>query len=271
MAVPKSARLVSAETIAPKARRLSFEMADPAELGFVGGQYIIIDTGLTLPNGKAAKRAYSIASSDVDQSRFELIACRIDGGVCSNYLHKIEVGGTLTFSGPWGKFLPVRRYAGAEVEIGTSTSMPAGSTWVIATDTGITAALGLLSGVAFRERCAQTTLLWLSSPTDDFISRAFVRDRVAALGTSGGLREVHMEDLPAVHHPERVAAGLAHFDALRRSSVPERVYLAGDGALLYPFANALALAGLAESQVAIESFFNVPVKKVGISAGGDAK
>jgi len=58
---------------------------------------------------------------------------------------------------------------------------------------------------------------------------------------------------------------------LQRSGTPGRVYLAGDGALLYPFAHALALAGLAESEVAIESFFNVPVKKVGISAGGDAK
>ena len=262
MAVPKTARLLAAENVAPKARRLVFEMAEPAELGFVGGQYIIIDSGLTLPNGKAAKRAYSIASADADQTRFELIARRIDGGICSNYLHQLEPGATLKFSGPWGKFLPVSLEADAQV---------AGSTWVIATDTGITAALGLLRGGAFRERRAQTTLLWLSSPTDDFVSRTFVSDRIAALGASGGLREVHMGDLPPVHHPERVAAGLAHFDALRRSSVPERVYLAGDGALLYPFANALALAGLAESRVAIESFFNVPVKKVGVSAEGDAK
>jgi ferredoxin-NADP reductase len=258
MAVPKTARLVAVETMSARARRLSFEMIDPAALGFVGGQYIIIDTGLTLPNGKAAKRAYSIASNDTDQRHFELVARRIDGGVCSNYLHQLELGATLTFSGPWGKFLPVPAPEGA-------------ATWVVATDTGITAALGLLNGAAFRERRARTTLLWLSPSVDDFVPEAFVRARAAGSVPMDALGDVRVGIIPAVHHPERLHAGLMFFDALRRSSSPERVYLAGDGALLYPFANALALAGLAESQVAIESFFNVPVKKVAISAGGDAK
>jgi ferredoxin-NADP reductase len=258
MAVPKSARLVAAESAGPKSRRLMFEMIDPPELGFIGGQYIIIDTGMTLPSGKLAKRAYSIASTDADQTRFELIARRIDGGVCSNYLHQLDLGATLTFSGPWGKFLP-------------APAAESAATWVVATDTGITAALGLLSGGAYRERRAQTTLLWLSPSADDFVSEAFVRERVAELGSSHALKELRVGTLPPVHHPERIHAGLAHFDALRGACTPERVYLAGDGALLYPFASALALAGLAESQVALESFFNVPVKKVGISAGGDAK
>jgi ferredoxin-NADP reductase len=270
MAVPKSARLLVAENVAARSRRLTFEMTDPAELGFIGGQYIIIDSGLTLPNGKAAKRAYSIASSDSDQTRFDLVARRIDGGICSNYLHELEVGATLKFSGPWGKFLPVALDVDAQLERTSAPAVPR-STWVVATDTGITAALGLVAGRAFRERRAQTTLLWLSAGADDFVSRDFVRDRLAALDVSGGLGEVRWGDLPPVNHPERVAAGLVHFEALRRTPPPERVYLAGDGALLYPFAQALALAGLAESQVAIESFFNVPVKKVGISAGGDAK
>jgi len=258
MAVPKTARLVTAETVGPRARRLEFEMTDPAELGFVGGQYIIIDTGMVLASGKLAKRAYSIASPDAHQTRFELVARRIDEGVCSNYLHRLELGSTLTFSGPWGKFLP-------------APMGDAGATWIVATDTGITAALGLLGGTAFFERLSRTTLLWLCGSADDFVSDAFVRQRAERVGAPGGLRDVRVRSLPPVHHPERILTGLAHFEALQRSGRPERVYLAGDGALLYPFANALALAGLAESQVAIESFFNVPAKKVGISAGGDAK
>ncbi|HMJ50667.1 MAG TPA: FAD-dependent oxidoreductase [Polyangiaceae bacterium] len=258
MAIPKSAQLIAAETVGPRARRLEFAMTDPAALGFVGGQYIIIDTGMVLASGKLAKRAYSIASSDADQTHFELIARRIDGGVCSNYLHQLEVGSTMKFSGPWGKFLP-------------APASGATSTWVVATDTGITAALGLLAGAAFADRLARTTLLWLSSSADDFVSDAFVRQRAEKAGPRGDLRDIRFGTLPPVHHPERIFAGLTHFEDLRRSATPERVYLAGDGALLYPFANALTLAGLAESQLAIESFFNVPVKKVDISAGGDAK
>jgi len=261
MAVPKSARLVAAETVGPRARRLEFEMTDPLELGFVGGQYIIIDTGKVLATGKLAKRAYSIASPDADQTRFELVARRIDNGVCSHHLHELEIGATLKFSGPWGKFLPPSS-EGARAN---------GATWVIATDTGITAALGLIGASSFREQLAQTTLLWLTPSDDDFVSGEFVRRRAEKAGSAGGFQDVRLGALPPVHHPERVAAGLGHFEALQRSGTPERVYLAGDGALLYPFAHALALAGLAESEVAIESFFNVPVKKVGISAGGDAK
>jgi ferredoxin-NADP reductase len=254
MAVPKSARLVAAAAVGPRARRLEFEMTDPGVLGFVGGQYIIIDTGMVLASGKLAKRAYSIASTDSEQSRFELVARRIDQGVCSTFLHELEVGGGLKFSGPWGKFLPEPASMGA-------------ATWIVATDTGITAALGLVGGATFRERLARTTLLWLSPSDADFVSEAFVRGRAEV----AGVRDLRVGALPPVHHPERVDAGLTHFEALRRLGTPERVYLAGDGALLYPFASALALAGLAESQVVIESFFNVPTKKAGVSAGGDAK
>ena len=258
MAVPKTARLIAAETVGPRARRLEFEMTEPSLLGFVGGQYIIIDTGLTLPSGKAAKRAYSIPSPDTDQTRFELVARRIDGGVCSGYLHELELGSTLKFSGPWGKFLP-------------EPATGKGATWIVATDTGITAALGLLHAAAFQERLAETILLWLAPSAEDFVTEAFVRERVDKGVGPSALGELRMGALPPVHHPERLPVGLAHFQALFRAAAPVRVYLAGDGALLYPFANALALAGLAESQVAIESFFNVPVKKVGVSAGGDAK
>ncbi|HEX4456456.1 MAG TPA: oxidoreductase, partial [Polyangia bacterium] len=38
---------------------------EPAEsLDFVGGQYIIVNSGITLPDGKVAKRAYSFVSAD---------------------------------------------------------------------------------------------------------------------------------------------------------------------------------------------------------------
>ena len=255
MAVPKTARLVGARAVGPRARRLEFELTEPEMLGFTGGQYIIIDSGMTLPSGKAAKRAYSIASSDAEQTRFELVARRIDGGVCSNFLHALEPGATLKFSGPWGKFLPA--------------PIASESTLIVATDTGITAALGLLRGTAFRDRLARTTLLWLMVSADDFVSEPFVRERLPH-GKDGELREVRVAQIPPVSHPERLHAGLVQFDFACASAAPERVYLAGDVALLYPFARALAATGLAESHIAIESFFNVPAKKVGVSAGGDA-
>ena len=246
MAAPKFARLIAAETVGPRARRLEFEMISPA-MSFVGGQFLVIDTGMALASGRLAKRAYTISSPDSDQRRFELVACRIDHGVCSGYLHQIDVGTELSFTGPWGKFTaPQARGDGA--------------TWVVATDTGITAALGLVRSAAFRERLPRTTFLFLSPPEGDFVSTAFIRERLDDVIAGGARAQIHVGALPPVHHPERVAAGLAHFQSLPWSDPPSSVFLTGDGALLYPFADAITRAGLAETRVTIESFFNVPVR-----------
>ncbi|MET0596092.1 MAG: FAD-dependent oxidoreductase [Polyangiaceae bacterium] len=246
MAAPKFARLVAAETVGPRARRLEFEMISPP-MNYVGGQFVIIDTGMALASGRLAKRAYTISSADGDPSRFELVACRIDQGVCSGYLHQIEIGTELSFTGPWGKFTPAH-------------ARDEGPTWVVATDTGITAALGLLRSEAFRERLPRTTFLFLSPPADDFVSEAFIRDRLTEVIAGGARCELHVGALPPVHHVERVAAGLAHFQAMPWSDPPSSVFLTGDGALLYPFAAAISRAGLATTRVTIESFFNVPVR-----------
>jgi ferredoxin-NADP reductase len=232
-------------------------MVEPSSLGFVGGQFIIIDTGMVRPSGLLAKRAYTMISSDTDQTRFELVARRMDDGMCSNYLHQMQLGSTLTFSGPWGKFLPAA----------TSSSA---ATWVVATDTGVTAALGLLRSTAFCEQLSRTTFLWLSPSVDDFVSESFIRERVFGAKRKNDLSQMRVASLPPVHHPERVHAALAHFHALPWSAAPQRVYLAGDGALLYPLASAIG-QGFPDAQVAIESFFNVPVKKVDIEGEKDKK
>src|SRR5947209_5097689 len=103
MAERKTARVVSAR-MEGNARLLELEPSAP--LGFVGGQYLIVDSGQLLPSGKAAKRAYSILSSDARQDRFQIAVKRIEGGPASNFLHAVEPGAEVPFSGPWGKFLP---------------------------------------------------------------------------------------------------------------------------------------------------------------------
>jgi ferredoxin-NADP reductase len=247
MAVPKSARLVAAETVGPRARRLVFEMASPEAMPFVGGQFVVIDTGMALASGRLAKRAYSLCSPDADPTRFELVACRIDAGVCSGYLHEIEVGTTLSFTGPWGKFIPQK-------------TPPAGPTWVVATDTGITTALGLMQSEGFRAFLPRTKLLYLAPSEGDFVTEGFVRDRLGPAIAAGAQCDLAIGALPPVHHPERLAAGLARFAAMPWSDPPSNVYLTGDGALLHPFAERIARAGLDRARVAIESFFNVPLR-----------
>src|SRR2546430_11598950 len=104
MAVVKTARLVAAENVGPKTRHFALE-AEGDPLGFAGGQYLIVDSGIVLAGGKIAKRAYSIVSADAEQTRFELAVRRQDPGPGSGYMHELALGATIKFSGPWGKFV----------------------------------------------------------------------------------------------------------------------------------------------------------------------
>src|SRR5581483_4552356 len=126
MAVAKTARVVGAERMGPDTVLL--DLLAPEPLGFIGGQYLILDSRIVLPSGKAVKRAYSLLSSDAEQCRFQLAVKRIPDGLGSAFVHGLKPGMGISFSGPWGKFVP-RKCA-------------SGCTLILATDTGITAALG---------------------------------------------------------------------------------------------------------------------------------
>ena len=150
MAIAKTARVSGSRRTGAGTRMLALETAAP--LGFIGGQYIIVDSGLVLPSGKAAKRAYSMLSNDADQTRIEIAVKRIPNGPGSAFLHRVEVGTTIRFSGPWGKLAPL---AGV-----------GGRTLVIATDTGITAALGLVRSARFAALRPATLFVWLRPSPD---------------------------------------------------------------------------------------------------------
>ena len=232
MAVPKAARLLEAERFGPTTRRLVFEVEAPP-LDFIGGQYLIFDPGIRLPDGRAAKRAYSILSSDEAQTRFEIAVRRIENGPGSGRLHEMAPGESMSFSGPWGKFLPLE---------------DASPTLVVATDTGITAALGLLRGARFAPRLAATRLVWLVSSEDYFLPFSFVRAALpAALG------EFRIEP-PS-------AAGLLDVSSFAR------IYLAGDGDAIYPISARARDEGLDESRIVLEPFFNNPLKKAPSAQG----
>jgi ferredoxin-NADP reductase len=239
MAVAKTAKVALVENLGPKARRLVLEMDGPP-LGFAGGQYVIVDSGISLPGGKIAKRAYSIASADAEQTRFELAVRKLEAGPGSHYMHDLAVGATVKFSGPWGKLVA------GEADL-------ADATLVVATDTGITAALGLVQSQAFRSRLATTTLVWFRESDEDFVSESFARARVPS--ACAGFR---VEDFPPVGHPERA---LVARDLVRGYGGLARAFLSGDGDVITAMSGALVEGGLAEPRIAVECFFNNPAKK----------
>lgn len=163
MAEQFSAQLVHAQALGAETRLLRFAFPQGTSFGFVGGKYVIINSGKVLPDGKICKRAYSILSSDSDQTGFEIAVRRI--GMGSNFLHELPINSELYFSGPWGKFVAVD---GEEEK----------STWILATDTGITAALGLIQAEGFKPKLARTELCWWLEPGGYFLPESYVRGKI---------------------------------------------------------------------------------------------
>jgi ferredoxin-NADP reductase len=239
MAAARTAHICRTTAAGSAACVLDLTLPREEPLGFVGGQYVIVDTGVDLPNGKRAKRAYSIASSDREQQRFRLVVKRLDGGPGSNAMHAMGAGSALSFSGPWGKYV-----ADASVDEGTL---------VIATDTGITAAIGLLSGRAFVGSRENVRLVWYTRGADDFVGEAFVRDALDMFAD-----RMRVEPALPVGHPERAGHAVA---AALRDLAPRAAFLSGDGAVAHPLRDALVERGVPSELIRIESFFNNPARK----------
>jgi ferredoxin-NADP reductase len=240
MATQKEARVVAVEELTPLVRTVTLAPKEP--LDFVGGQYIIVNSGATLPDGKLAKRAYSIITRDAEQETITLAVRRIGEGPASTYMHRLAPGDVVPFSGPWGKFL-------------ADDARPRSATLIVATDTGITAALGLVRGAAFAPQLATARILWLTAGEHDFLPEAFVRAR---LPWSLPMARV---TIPDVKHPERVGAAKAELERVLVDGTPESAFLAGDGDVLYPLREKLIAAGVGDGNIRVESFFNNPNKK----------
>ncbi len=233
MASARTATVVDARLVGPFARVLELELPAGEEMGFVGGQYIIVNSGVVLPGGKLAKRAYSLVSTDAEQRRVRIAVKRLAGGPGSGFMHEVPVGAEVAFSGPWGSFVP------------TPEDTPS---FVLATDTGITAALGLVRGLGFAARRARTQLVWATDTLDYFVPEAWLHE----LGVAARMMILGRERV-------EMAVALA-FEQHAREPF-EDAWLCGDGKLIYPVRDALLAAGLDESRIRLEAFFNNPNKK----------
>jgi ferredoxin-NADP reductase len=243
MAVVKTARVVGSRDIGNGTRLVDLTMADEGPVGFRGGQYMIMNTGVMLPGDKACKRAYSILSADGEQHRMQIAVKRLDPGPGSAALHGAPIGKELNFSGPWGKLYPEPESEGRSL--------------LFATDTGITAVLGLAQSVHFTRFAPRAELVWYVESDAYFVTEAFVRERLGASGVTLRIERA----LPA-HHPERFdharAIAMARVEA---NGMPGDVYLAGDGAIVHPLRDFFVARGVAEGRAKLEAFFNNPARK----------
>jgi len=240
MAVPRNALVTKAETVGAETRILDLWPAE--SLGFLGGQYVIVDSGLVRADGKAVKRAYSVLTPDFDQHSFQLAVKRVPGGPGSAFMHELEVGKEIRFSGPWGRF--------------HLTDGVGGPALVFATDTGITAALGLLRSQRFLPILSKTVLVWLKSTDRYFLPEGLVRERIPSQ-----CGEIRIGEIPAIADPARVPRSRAVLRDVLSSARMEQAFVCGDGAVNYGLWDDLQAAGVPVSKDNLESFFNLPGKQ----------
>ncbi|EPG73573.1 oxidoreductase, FAD-binding domain protein [Leptospira fainei serovar Hurstbridge str. BUT 6] len=217
----------------------TFVLSENESLNSVGGQYIIINSGKTSADGKQLKRAYTILSADSEHSTFQLLIRKVDSGNVTAHLQNLAIGTELEFSGPWGKFA------------GNTNWPKSGSALLIATDSGITSSLSLLSCSKFRDRINFTKLVWLLSSAEKQDLVAWVRREISS-------KNVNVEFIPVRPTGDmwQPSAALSFIRwALRDRNSFSSFFLSGNGTILNEIKILLEETGADSEFIGVEPFF----------------
>ena len=216
---------------------VTLKLSEP--LSFLGGQYVIVNTKKEGAHGKPMKKALTILSSDRDQLTITLGVAKVGAG--SSFIASMPAGHELEFGGPYGKFKP-------PVDLN-----PAHDITLIASETGINAALGLLNSqhmATYLDRCRVYWLLGEKNP--------YLNDNVVAELLPKGLKVFEKVAISSVRSPERLDDGHALAGRVLRRSPSGPIYLAGDGLLVDALKRRALGVGRLESMVFTEYFFDKP-------------
>jgi Na+-transporting NADH:ubiquinone oxidoreductase subunit F len=93
--------IIYAENATSDIRRIGVRLISPGEVEFKPGQYVQVNCDV---GGQREYRAYSIASSPDETGVVELNVKRVPEGLVSAWLHTLEEGDRIEFSGPYGDF-----------------------------------------------------------------------------------------------------------------------------------------------------------------------
>jgi Na+-transporting NADH:ubiquinone oxidoreductase subunit F len=91
-------RVTEIEALTHDIKRFNIELIEPKTISFKSGQYVVVEP---VPG---ETRAYSIASLRRENERISLEVKKVPNGLCSTYLHALQMGEELAFFGPYGDF-----------------------------------------------------------------------------------------------------------------------------------------------------------------------
>ncbi|WP_061232662.1 FAD-dependent oxidoreductase [Leptospira noguchii] len=218
-------------------------------LNFLGGQYVILNSGLKTKDGKEIKRAYSIFSSDTQQEEFQICIQPVTGGLISNHIPNLAIGSELEFSGPWGKFVENPNWP------------KKGKVLLIATDIGITAIHSILHSLRWKDKLKDTYVLWYLFLKEKSISVQEILKRLPK-----GFHFLNVISVSKINHPNRSEECIRSLkEELTTLDFPQSAFLAGDGKLIRVAQDFLLKSGLDEKFIGMETFFNSTKKSEIIS------
>ncbi len=96
------AEVISTEDVTPSIKEIVFDLKEPETIDFKAGQYVQVQVPA---DGDTVDRAYSIASEESVHDKVMLTVQLIEGGLGSTYLHELEEGEEVEFTGPFGDFV----------------------------------------------------------------------------------------------------------------------------------------------------------------------
>ncbi|MHC4626558.1 MAG: FAD-binding oxidoreductase [Planctomycetota bacterium] len=96
-----SATVESTQVLTHDIKEIRFALDGDQEISQRPGQYVQVQA--PSPDGPVF-RAYSISSAAYEPKTVELVVRLVPGGIGSTYLHNVQVGDPVTFTGPYGEF-----------------------------------------------------------------------------------------------------------------------------------------------------------------------
>lgn len=99
-------RLLAAQMIAPSVRHMVFQRDDGQPFACIPGQFIQVH--FNYPDGTPTKRSYSVGTvahgGNAPIEQIEIAVSFVEDGAGTTLLGALEVGGTVSASGPYGRF-----------------------------------------------------------------------------------------------------------------------------------------------------------------------
>lgn len=237
--------LEQAQDIATHVRHFVFTRSDRKAFQFIPGQFITLHIPHQAQSGKILRRSYSLANSPSENSRIELAASYISGGIASELLFQLKSGDQLEATGPFGRLI-------------LTSNMPK-RLILVATGTGITPYRSMLPELEnYLEKNDDFELLLLfgvRQPQDLLYRDEFIRltQKYNRFEFRAYYSRVYPND-PAVH--EYSGYVLEAFGNLTLNPITDVVYLCGNPNMVDQVFSLLTERGFTSGSIRREKYIS---------------